>query len=58
VPADSVQVVLLKVPVEFVVKVTVPVGVPVLDVTVAVQVVGEPLVTLAGEQDTVVLVVA
>jgi hypothetical protein len=53
-----VQVVLAKVPVLLVVKVTVPVGVPELDETVAVQLVGVLSKTLAGEQLTVVLVAA
>jgi hypothetical protein len=53
-----VQVVLTKVPVLLVVKVTVPVGVPELDETVAVQLVGMLSKTLAGEQLTVVLVAA
>jgi hypothetical protein len=55
-----VQVALLKVPVELVVKVTVPVGVmapvPELSATVAVQVLALLSGTLAGEQDTVVVV--
>jgi hypothetical protein len=58
VPAARVQVVLLNVPVEFVVKVTVPVGViaPVPDAsaTVAVQVLAVLSRTLAGEHTTVV----
>ena len=58
-PADRVQDVALNVPVEFEVKVTVPVGVtaPVPDesATVAVQVDADPLLTEAGEQDTVVV---
>jgi hypothetical protein len=58
VPAARVQVVLLNVPVEFVVKVTVPVGViaPVPDAsaTVTVQVLAVLSRTLAGEQATVV----
>ncbi len=50
------HVVELKLPVELVVKVMVPVGVPLLDVTVAVQVVAELTATLAGAQLTVVVV--
>ena len=50
------QVVLLNVPVELVVKVTVPLGVPVPVVTVAVQVLGVLSRTLAGLQETAVLV--
>ena len=42
------QLVALNVPVEFVVKVTVPVGVPLLDVTVAVHVLATLSRTLAG----------
>ena len=57
-PLASVQVVLLKVPVEFVVNVTVPVGVPVPEVIVAVQLVPTLSKTLAGEQDTAVVVAA
>jgi hypothetical protein len=57
-PADRVQVVLLKLPVLLVVKVTVPVGVtppvPEASVTVAVQVVGVLSKTLASEQETLV----
>ena len=53
-PADRVQVVLLKVPVELLENVTIPVGVtapvPEESVTVAVHVVGLPVVTEAGEQ--------
>jgi len=53
-----VQVVELKVPVEFVVNVTVPVGVtapvPEASATVTVQVVATPVFTEAGEQETVV----
>jgi hypothetical protein len=53
-----VQVVLLKVPVLLVVKVTVPVGVtppvPEASVTVAVQLVGVLSKTLASEQETLV----
>jgi len=51
-----VQVVLLNVPVELVVKVTVPLGVPVPVVTVAVQVLGVLSRTLAGLQEIAVLV--
>ena len=50
------QAVLLNVPVELVVKVTVPLGVPVPVVTVAVQVLGVLSRTLAGLQETAVLV--
>ena len=50
------QVVLLNVPVELVVKVTVPLGVPVPVVTVAVQVLGVLSRTLAGLQEIAVLV--
>ena len=54
------HVVLLKVPVLFVVKVTVPVGtiapVPEESATVAVQLVGVLSMTLAGVQETVVVV--
>jgi len=61
VPPDRVHVVKLKVPVLFVVNVTVPVGViaPVPDesVTVTVQVEAWLSGTLAGEQATVVVVV-
>ena len=46
----------LKVPVELVWKVTVPVEVPLVEVTVAVQLVGVLSRTLAGEQVTVVVV--
>jgi hypothetical protein len=60
VPAARVQVVEVKVPVLFVVKVTVPVGVtaPVPDAsaTVAVQLVAVLSRTLAGEHATVVVV--
>ena len=59
-PADRVQVVLVNVPVELLVKVTVPVGVtaPVPDEseTVTVQLVAEFVLTLAGEHTTVVVV--
>ena len=59
VPETRVHVVLLKVPVLFVVKVTVPVGVmapvPEASLTVAVQLVGVLSRTLAGVQDTVVV---
>ncbi len=57
-PAPRVHVVELKVPVEFELKVTVPVGVtapvPEASDTVAVQVDGEPLATEAGEHETAV----
>ena len=60
VPEARVQVVLLKVPVELVVKVTVPVGVtapvPEESTTVAVQLVATLSSTLAGEQETLVVV--
>ena len=46
----------LKVPVLLVAKVTEPLGVPVAEVTVAVQLVDVLSRTLAGEHDTVVLV--
>jgi hypothetical protein len=49
-----VQDVELKVPVLLVVKVTVPVGVPVPPVTVAVQLLAVLSMTLAGEQDSTV----
>ena len=53
------QVVELKVPVEFVVNVTVPVGVtapvPEASATVTVQVVATPVFTEAGEQETLVV---
>ena len=56
---DRVHVVLLKVPVELEVKLTVPVGViaPVPDAsaTVTVQVVADPVPTVAGEQTTEVV---
>ena len=59
VPATKVQVVELKVPVEFVVNVTVPVGVtapaPEASVTVTVQVEAVFSATLASEQTTLVL---
>ena len=56
-PAVRVHVALLKVPVELVVKLTVPVGVPPEeDVTVAVQLVAAPTVTEAGVQLKLVLV--
>jgi len=48
--------VLLNVPVELVVNVTVPVGVPLLEVTVAVQLVGVLSNTLAGLHVTAVVV--
>ena len=58
-PADRVHVVELKVPVEFVVNVTVPVGVtapvPEASATVTVQVVATPVFTEAGEQETLVV---
>ena len=50
------QVVEVKVPVLLVVNVTVPVGVPELEVTVAVQLVGVLSGTLEGLQDTTVFV--
>lgn len=50
------QLVELKVPVLFEVKVTVPVGVPLLVATVAVHVDAVLSGTLAGEQETVVVV--
>jgi hypothetical protein len=60
VPAARVQVALLNVPVELVVKVTVPVGtiapVPEESATVAVQLVAVLSRTLAGEHVTVVVV--
>jgi hypothetical protein len=60
-PADRVQVVEVKVPVELVVNVTVPVGVippvPEESTTVAVQLLAVLSGTLAGEQATVVVVV-
>jgi hypothetical protein len=56
VPEARVQLVALKTPVEFVVKLTVPVGVPLLEVTVAVHVVATLLSVLAGEQETAVVV--
>ena len=52
VPEDSVHVVLLKVPVLFVAKVMVPVGVPEVAVTVAVHVDAVLSGTLAGLQTT------
>jgi hypothetical protein len=52
-----VQLAALKVPVELDVKVTVPVGVPLLDVTVAVHVDATLSNTLAGLHETVVVVV-
>jgi len=58
-PEARVQVVLLKLPVLLLVNETVPVGVippaPDASETVAVQVVGVPVVTVAGEQETPVL---
>jgi hypothetical protein len=60
VPADRVHVVETNVPVLLVVKVTVPVGVtapvPEESATVAAQLVGEPVLTEAGEHTTVVVV--
>ena len=56
VPEARVQVVPLNVPVLLVVNVTVPVGVPEVDVTVAVQLVGVLSGTLEGAQLTVVVV--
>ena len=55
-PEDRLQLVALKVPVEFDVKLTVPVGVPLLDVTVAVHVLAVLSRTLAGLHETVVVV--
>ena len=55
-PDARVQLVVLKVPVLLVVNETVPVGVPEVDVTVAVQLVAVLSSTLAGEQMTVVVV--
>ena len=59
-PEARVQVVELNVPVEFEVKVTVPVGVtapvPEESTTVAVQLVATLSNTLAGEQETLVVV--
>jgi hypothetical protein len=57
VPEARVQVVALKVPVELVVKLTVPVGVPLLDATVALHVLEVLSRTLAGLHETVVVVV-
>ena len=58
-PALKVHVVELNVPVLLLVKLTVPVGViapvPEESATVAVQVEGEPVPTVAGEQATVVV---
>jgi len=58
VPAARVQVVLLNVPVELLLKVTIPVGatapVPDASATVAVQVLAVLSITLAGEHATVV----
>lgn len=58
-PADRVQVVELNVPVLLVVKVTAPVGViapvPEASATVTVQVAATPVLTEAGEHETVVL---
>jgi hypothetical protein len=56
VPAEIVQVVELNVPVLLVVNAMEPVGVPVLVVTVAVQLVATLSRTLAGEHETVVVV--
>ena len=56
VPEASVQLVELKVPVLFEVNPTVPVGVPLVDVTVAVHVDAVLSSTLAGVQLTVVVV--
>jgi hypothetical protein len=56
VPEARVQLVALKTPVEPVVKLTEPVGVPTLEVTVAAHVVAVLSGTLAGEQETVVVV--
>jgi len=50
---------LLKLPLLSLVKLTMPVGVvgvPEVSVTLAVQIVGEPTVTVLGEQDILVLV--
>ena len=55
-PAEIVQVVELNVPVLLVVNAMEPVGVPVLVVTVAVQLVATLSRTLAGEHETVVVV--
>ena len=55
-PETRVHVVALKVPVLLVVNVTVPVGVPLLVVTVAVHVDAVLSRTLAGEQETAVVV--
>jgi hypothetical protein len=58
-PADNEHVMLLKVPVLLLVKLTVPVGVmapvPEESATVAVQFVADPVPTVAGEQATVVV---
>jgi hypothetical protein len=56
VPEERVQIVALKVPVELVVKLTVPVGVPLLEVTIAVHVLAVLSRTLAGLHETVVVV--
>jgi hypothetical protein len=56
VPEARVHVVELNVPVELVVKVTVPVGVPLVDVTVAVHVDAVLSSTLVGVQETVTVV--
>ena len=55
-PDDRVQVVEVKVPVLLVVNETVPVGVPLVEVTVVVQLVGVLSSTLAGLHETVVVV--
>ena len=56
VPEDRVQLVALKVPVELEEKLTAPVGVPLVEVTVTVHVDATLSKTLAGEQLTVVVV--
>jgi hypothetical protein len=56
VPEARVHVVELNVPVELVEKVTVPVGVPLVDVTVAVHVDAVLSSTLVGVQETVTVV--
>ena len=55
-PDDRVQVVEVKVPVLLVVNETVPVGVPLVEVTVVVQLVAVLSSTLAGLHDTAVVV--
>ena len=55
-PETKVQVVELNVPVLLVVNVTVPVGVPVPEVTVAVQLLAVLSSTLAGVHETAVVV--